>query len=326
MDKKVFIWGGQDAAGNALDNGAIYTPASDTWQLLPRDTGAPSARIMATALWTGRLVIVYGGTDAGGNNVFRDGASYDQQMNSWSPLPRNSPTSPRSAPFAFWDGARATFWGGLNASSTGVPGADRYDLRAWSVSSGSGDPGPLINPALAFDGSVIYLQGGWVPPNSQDKVYSYTPATDKWAALDKSLSPRSGAFGAWDGARFVVWGGRGDNGLLGDGKALLGATWTPLPTFGAPSPRYSAFRRSGWSFSAGSGVIAILGGQVSLSGSGTLATNGATFDGSQWTQIPSWPSNEAHEFGLGVWTGEEFLVWGGRDVNGPTSTGERWSP
>jgi Kelch motif len=328
LGKSVFIWGGQDSGGNALDNGAIYDPVGDSWTFLPRDTGAPSARIMATAVWTGKVVIVYGGTDAAGTTVFSDGASYDPGMNSWSPLPSSPPPSPRSAPFAFWDGTRAIFWGGVNATGN-VSGADRFDLKTWSVSSTTGDPGPLLNPALGFNGSVIYMQGGWLSPNPIiDKVYSYTSSTDKWSVLAKSLSPRVGAFGTWDGARFVVWGGRSDTALLGDGSYLSGSTWTPVATLGAPGPRYSPFRRSGWSFSVRAGVLAIMGGQVSLTGNGELATNGATYDvgSSQWTAIASWPSAEAHEFGMGVWTGEEFLVWGGRDANGPTLTGERWAP
>jgi hypothetical protein len=175
---------------------------------------------------------------------------------------------------------------------------------------------------------VIYLLGGLTAGTRQDKVYSYTGSSDKWVALDKSLSPRSGAFSAWDGAHFVVWGGRDDNGLRDDGKYLAGTTWTSLGTLGAPSARGTAFRRSGWSFRVSPGVVALIGGQVSLSGNGVLATDGATYDvaSSQWTTIASWPSAEAHEFGMGVWTGEEFLVWGGRDANGPTTTGERWSP
>lgn len=333
MGKSVFFWGGLNSAGKALDDGAIYTPKTDTWVTLPKDMGSPSPRIMATAVWTGSLVVVYGGTDAAGSTVYKDGAIYDPAGNSWTALPApaaNVTLGKRSAPYGFWDGMRVVFWGGLSATGTaGVPGADRFDLTNWSVSPNGGDPGALAYPATAFDGSVFYLQGGQLNGNRQDKVYSYTSATNSWASLSKSINPRSSAFGAWDGTRFVVWGGRDDNiGLRNDGKSLSGGTWTALGTTGAPSARMLAFRRSGWSFSVKAGVIAILGGQTSVAGSGTLATGGATYDAitSEWTTIADWPSGEAHEYGMGVWTGEEFVLWGGRDANMPTTVGERWAP
>lgn len=316
--------------GAALDNGLIYKPKTDSWVTLPKDTGSPSARSMATAVWTGSVVVLYGGVDANGA-VLKDGAVYDPGANSWTALPIPPPTvviSRRSAPFGYYDGTHAVFWGGVNAMGLPVAGADRFDLTGWSVSTSNGDPGAISFAALAFDGSALYLQGGVVAGVRQDRVYSYSNSTDKWTALPKSLSPRSGAFAAWDGARFVVWGGRDDAGLRNDGKYLSGATWTNLSAFGAPSARSTSFRRSGWSFQVRPGVVAVLGGQSSLQGTGILATGGATYDVAlaQWVAIPDWPSSEWHEYGVGVWTGEEFVLWGGRDANVPTQTGERWAP
>lgn len=328
MGKNVFFWGGLDAAGNALDNGAVYTPSTDSWGALPKDTGSPSARVMASAVWTGNVVVVYGGTDAAGGTVYRDGAVYDPVNNNWTPLPSSPALRARGAPFAYWDGTRAIFWGGLNAMAAGVPGADRFDLTNWSTSTNSGDPGALAYPSVAFNGSVMYLLGGLIGGTRQDKVYSYTGSTNSWSSLPSSLSARSGAFGVWDGTRFVVWGGRDDNGMHSDGKSLSGSNWTALSATGAPSARGTAFRRSGWCFQVSPGVVAIIGGQTSISGTGTLSTNGGIYDvlGSQWTPISDWPSGEAHEYGMGTWTGDTFVLWGGRDANVSTNTGERWSP
>lgn len=329
MGKSVFIWGGLDNEGAALTDGAIYNPALDNWKYLPRDTGSPSGRIMSTAVWTGAAsnkVIVYGGTDAAGTMTYKDGAVYDVAENSWAALPPGPMNSRRSASFGYWDGTRAVFYGGLNGTNS-VAGADRFDLKTWTVSGPSGDPGLLGFAAVAFDGSAMYLQGGVIGATRQDKVLSYTSSTDSWSSLSKSLSVRTGAFGAWDGTRFVVWGGQDDAGLRNDGKAMLGATWTDL----AASPlegRRIAFRRSGWSFQVKLGVVAIIGGLTSTTGVGTLAINGASYDfeKGQWTSIPDWTSLESHEYGIGVWTGEEFVIWGGRDQNVSTLTGERWAP
>ncbi len=333
MGKSVFYWGGQDGNGNALNNGAIYRPVTNDWKFLPVDPGAPSARIMASAVWTGSVVIVFGGTDASGQNIYRDGAIYDTGSNSWSALPASTTISKRSAPLGYWDGTRAFFWSGLGASGAGISNVDRFDLTSWSVSGNPGDPGAVLYPAFGFDGSVMYALGGQIGNNRSDKGYTYSASTDMWTPLPKAgfnLTPRSSAFGAWDGTHFVVWGGRDDNGLRTDGQYFSAGKWTTMstgPGSGAPTARMIGFRRSGWAFQASAGVVAVIGGQTSIN-QGTLTTTGASYNVAQgqWTTIPSWPSGEPHEYGMGVWTGEEFVLWGGRDTNTVSSTGERWAP
>jgi hypothetical protein len=246
-------------------------------------------------------------------------------------LPPNNAVTRRSAPYSYWDGTRAFFWGGLGTGTPVAPvaAADRFDLSNWSISSAMGDPGALLYPGVAFDGATMYVFGGQLSNNRQDRIYSYTPSTNAWVKLTNSgLTPRSGAFTIWDGTRLVAWGGRDDNGLRNDGSSLTGTKWTGLAPFGAPSARMIAFRRSGWAFQSAAGVMSLIGGQVSLTGLGTLSTSGASYNvgTSVWTNIPTWPSMEAHEYGMGVWTGEEFVLWGGRDSNGVSSTGERWAP
>lgn len=326
--KSVFFWGGQDGNGNALDTGAIYDPNKNMWKFVPKDVGGPVARMMASAVWTGSVVIVFGGTDALGN-AFRDGAIYDPAASQWTTLPANAAVSRRSAPYSFWDGTRASFYGGLGTMGLPVAYADRFDLTNWSASTITGDPGAILYPGIAFDGAAMYLFGGLLNNNRQDRIYSYTPSTNVWSKLPNSgLSPRSGPFTVWDGTRLVTWAGRDDNGLRSDGSYLLGTKWTALASVGAPAARMVAFRRSGWGFQTSPGVLAFVGGQVSLTAAAPLTTLGASYNvgTGTWTTIPGWPSAEAHEYGMGAWTGEEFVLWGGRDNNGVTSTGERWAP
>ncbi len=327
--KQVFFWGGQDADGNALDNGAVYDPSTDTWTFLPTDTGTPSARLMASAVWTGTKVIVFGGTDAMGNPL-HDGAIYNPGGNQWTPLAPPASVSRRSSPYSYWDGTRAIFWGGLATATAGVAKADRFDLAKWSSSTNAGDPGAIAFPTVGFDGATLYLLGGLLNNVRQDKVYSYKASTDTWTSLAQSgLTPRSGGFGVWEGSRLVVWGGRDDNGLCSDGAYFAANKWTPLSSNAAPTPRMVTLRRSGWSFEIRPGLIALLGGQISTALTGGLTTDGATYDvdTSVWSEIAGWPSTEAHDYGMGVWTGAEFVLWGGRDSDGVvTSTGERWAP
>ncbi|HEY5375698.1 MAG TPA: hypothetical protein VIK01_18595, partial [Polyangiaceae bacterium] len=246
MGRSVFIWGGLDNSGNALDTGAIYSPVTDDWVDVSKGLGMLTPRSTATAVWTGSVVIVFGGID-GTENLLKDAAAYDPQSKLWSALP--SAATARSQPLGFWDGARAIFWGGTATNNLPIAGADRFDLTTWAASSKTGDPGQLLAPAVGFDGSIVYFQGGLFNGNNrQDKVFSYTTKTDNWSALSKSLSARSSAFGAWDGSHFVVWGGRDDVALRNDGKYLSGSTWVSMGAIAAPSARSLYARRGGWAF------------------------------------------------------------------------------
>lgn len=326
----VFIWGGSDSSGGVLDSGAIYDPVVDTWTPIAKDAYTPTARVLATAVWTGSVVVVFGGSDAAGATPYKDGAIYDPAKNAWSPILPASRA--RSMPLGYWDGTRAVFYGGINGSAAAVAGADRFDLSAWTSSTAMNDPGAILNFASAWDGDSVLLQGGQLNNMRTDKVASYTSTNDTWATPPKSLSARSNAFGTWDGSHFVVWGGRNDFVLLNDGKYLSGNMWPALATTGAPSARMSIQRRHGWMFQTAPGQVALFGGQTSLTGQGTFSTGGYTYDvaGAKWTVADSWPSGETHDYGVAVWTGEEFVLWGGRTGSGATPgstlTGERWAP
>jgi len=330
MGSSVFIWGGSDSTGNVLDSGAIYDTTSDAWTPIAKDANTLTARVFATAVWTGSLVIVFGGSDASGANVYKDAAIYDPAKNAWTAI---APAAKqRSMPLGFWDGTRAVFYGGVGATAAAVSGADRFDLSTWTSSTATNDPGAILSCAYAWNGDTLFLQGGILGGMRTDKVSAYASTTDVWTTPPKNMTARSNAFGVWDGARFVVWGGRNDLALLGDGKSFNGTTWTALASANAPTLRMAVPRRHGWAFQTSPGQIAIFGGQTSLQGQGTFATGGATYDvvNAKWTTADSWPSGETHDYGVGVWTGSEFVLWGGRTGNGTnppaTLTGERWSP
>ena len=325
MGSSVFIWGGADANALALDTGAIYSPIDNTWTTVSKGAGMPSARTFATCVWTGSVVIVYGGLDSAKKQApLSSGSIYDPKTSMWTALP-DGPT-PRSQPVAYWDGSRALFWGGNNGPpNVAVAGVDRFDLTSWKAANSGGDPGAVLAPAYAFDGSTVYLQGGLLGMVRQDRVSSYTGDADKWATLSKSLTPRSSAFGVWDGSSFLVWGGHGEYALNNDGKYLTGTTWTTMNTTGAPMARMLSVRRSGWAFMIKPGVVGIFGGQINLQGTGLLSNNGAVYATAtnQWKPIADAPSGEDHEYGVGVWTGQEFVLWSGRNGAALTGTGER---
>jgi N-acetylneuraminic acid mutarotase len=109
---KMIIWGGDsyDQADVFLQDGAAYDPANDIWRPLS-GSGVPIARNFATAVWTGKEMIVWGGLgDAG---YLNDGGVYKPDSDSWcqqlttvcAPLGRASHT-------ALWIGSQMIIFGG----------------------------------------------------------------------------------------------------------------------------------------------------------------------------------------------------------------------
>jgi len=174
---------------------------------------------------------------------------------------------------------------------------------------------PLSRPGVRRRHPLHF--GGTLNNNRQDKAYSYKASTNTWLRLSNSgLTPRSAPFRYL--GRFAFRGlGRPRRQTACAATAALcrAPSGTALANFGAPSARMIAFRRFGLGLSSGSRCGGHHGGQVSLNQAGTLTTTGALYNvgTSVWTTIATWPSMEAHEYGMGVWTGEEFVLWGGRD-------------
>ncbi len=59
---EMIVWGGEGSSrgGRILKTGGRYNPSTDSW-VATTTTGAPSARFLHTAVWTGTEMIVWGG-------------------------------------------------------------------------------------------------------------------------------------------------------------------------------------------------------------------------------------------------------------------------
>jgi N-acetylneuraminic acid mutarotase len=58
---EMIIWGGENAAGSTFyRSGGRYTPSTNSW-IATTTTGAPAARSLHTAIWTGTEMIIWGG-------------------------------------------------------------------------------------------------------------------------------------------------------------------------------------------------------------------------------------------------------------------------
>ncbi|MFZ5894540.1 MAG: Kelch repeat-containing protein [Myxococcota bacterium] len=320
---KIFIWGGIDASGKELNTGAIYNPALDSWQLTAIDSNTPTARELATAVWVGSAILVFGGRQ-GGSTIYRDAALYDPVANRWTQTSDND--TARAAPIAAAYSGMVVFWSGLSANLIPLAGADRYRVSTdgWWASSTTNGPPRLGHTACAGIGAYFYVYGGIDNTiTKSDKAYRYAFSTNTWSTLARGPSARWDAFGATDGTRFYVWGGRDDQALRRDGSAY-DTEWVTLGVSGVPSARYAPLRESGWSFDLEGVGFALLGG---FDSQGVILHNGARYNAAtdDWTSIPAWPSGQDHAFGVAASTGSELVVFGGRDGSALSNSGERFS-
>jgi hypothetical protein len=169
---RLVVWSGRTATApgvlRVLEDGATYDLAADRWTPIST-AGAPSPRTEATAVWTGRKLVVVGGLPAvgtlppGGGPPLRDGAVYDPASDRWTPL---------------------------------APPPGDVLLPKKNV-------GPLTRILVAADGRVIFL------PERLDKVVILDAERARWSTIDAGDlgRPRSQYRAFLVGRRLVIWGG-----------------------------------------------------------------------------------------------------------------------
>jgi hypothetical protein len=180
---QLLVWGGASSQGDTSRlwaDGAAYTPATRSWQMLPP---APiSARSSPVSVWTGTQLIVWGGEDAKSAQL-SDGASYDPATRHWTRM--------ATAPVTHWEynGGVALVWTGRAAVLFTVPGTDgipwpsdilvhAYDPRSNSWTALPSAPFTTDNSctcvsALATD-KALYV---WT---SQLPGYQLRPSAHRW--------------------------------------------------------------------------------------------------------------------------------------------------
>ena len=158
---QLIVWGGVNeqgglSSGAALPFGVNGLPGN--WQPI-NTTNAPSGRTGHTAIWTGRAMLIWGGT--AGGSFLGEGAAYNPGTDTWSPItPANAPTA-RSDHAAVWTGQEMLIWGGETSSGTIADGA-AYDPVAdkWRPLSHDGAPQPRSGATAVWSGSELIVFGG----------------------------------------------------------------------------------------------------------------------------------------------------------------------
>ena len=255
--RELIVWGGYDRLGrgalHTAGDGAAYDPARRTWRRLPP---APlSARAYATAVWTGREVLVVGGVPAVRTDRGRgvtDAAAYDPVRERWRRLAASPRLrGPLVAQHLVWTGARLLVWsdweqvhrsavtltdGQQAIREEGRDGVDvwAYDPAAdrWTVlPAASGQP--ALGGALVWTGREVLSVAGRPyhgPPLDRNPGARYDPARNRWQPLaDGPLDTAALPATLWTGAALVVWNSESER--RGDPRTAFqsgdGAAWDP---------------------------------------------------------------------------------------------------
>lgn len=154
-----------------------------------------------------------------------------------------------------------------------------------------------LGPAT-LDGETFQVKGFDGAPNAPSPRAAFSSSSDMGLRMS-----------AWTGSKWIVWGGHAwGGGVLGTGAIFDPAlgTWTPMSSVNAPSARQDF--QTAWTGTR----FLIWGGTT-----GNSIGDGRLYDPAtdKWTTMagpgrPGYTTNRV-DFS-GVWTGTEFIVWGGQ--------------
>jgi N-acetylneuraminic acid mutarotase len=193
--KEMLVWGGLKQVLNNVStgDGGRYDPENDTWYPITT-TGAPSARRGHTAVWTGREMIVWGGSafiwegeygELSHTDFYNDGAAYSPGADKWTPLPITPETPGRRTDHtAVWTGREMIVWGGASREDP-APAGGRYVEagNTWKPLPTEFAPHARHAYSIIWTGAEMAICGGfYTTPSDWDEktvilndVWFYTP-------------------------------------------------------------------------------------------------------------------------------------------------------
>lgn len=158
---RMLVWGGwEDWDYYATNTGAVYDPATDSW--IPITTsGAPTARGLHTAVWTGSRMLVWGGQ--GDSGLGSGGGEYDLAADAWRSMGLAGDVPPdRVNHTAVWTGSRMLIWGGQNNSGVFDSGGAYDPVRMeWAgITQDFPHPSSRCFHTAVWTGSRMIIWGG----------------------------------------------------------------------------------------------------------------------------------------------------------------------
>jgi hypothetical protein len=317
------IVGGENNA--AIPNtGGRYDPSNDTWTPTAL-FGDPPPLTSQTAVWTGSLMVVWGGVD-NFTPYLNTGGRYDPATDSWTTTTTTGAPTARFSHTAVWTGNVMIVWGGGpdNALAGG-----RYDplTDSWLPTSTTGAPFEREVHSAVWTGTSMIVWGGTNSSSGNHTATGgrYDPLTDTWTPTSTIGAPfqRVDHTAVWTGSEMIVWGGYTGFAVtpLNTGGRYNPATnsWAPTSIVNVPSARWA--HPAVWT---GTRMIVWSG-----AGSGGPSNTGGLYDpsGDTWSPTSTSGAPVARHEHSAVWTGDVMVNWGGFTGSGDIlNSGGRYDP
>ncbi len=326
--KEMLVVGGATGSfqGTYINSGARYNPAADTWAPMT-SSGAPSARVHHTAVWTGASVLVYGGYTGvtHGNDCFSYSPEFGFQTVTGTWLNEYFGSGHRHNPAALEEADAdgdgfdnlAEFLGDSHpGDADSMPQVGEWLQRANNTVA----PGRSIYVS-AWTGKELLTWGGEGVGVSFADGARYSSRNNEWTRLSDINSPvnRSQHAGVWTGTEFMVWGGYNGRQLNSGGRYNPNTdTWATTSLSGAPSAR--SYPAIAWT-----GTEVIIWGGVA---NGTYLGDGAIYNPANdtWRALELTGAPTARAVPAHVWTGTELVVWGGSGTEAVRGDGAAFNP
>src|SRR6476620_1678572 len=241
---EMIVWGGlRSATSTYLDDGARYSPSTDTWTPTS-GIDTPTARAYHTAVWTGSEMIVWGGYSQEGGGVLNSGGRYDPSTDSWTTTSTTNVPTGRESDTAIWTGSEMIVWGGYDISGFQVNTGGRYNAgtNSWTATSTNNAPSARVNQTAVWTGSEMIIWGGYDGITRVNTGARYDPETDSWTETSTSSAPtgRDNHSAVWTGSEMIAWGGIDDsdnNPNTGGRYDPVMNSWVATSTVNAPDGR-----------------------------------------------------------------------------------------
>lgn len=171
---QMIVWGGEDNFATRKNDGAMYSPGTNTWIPTAIGGNVPSARLGHSAVWTGSEMIIWGGLNTG-VGFFNTGGKFTPGTNSWGAVTSvsNAPAL-RSGHTAIWTGTEMIVWGGTGPGSSNYTfynTGGRYNpgSNSWTSVSLAGAPLGRSSFTTTWTGNQMIVFGG---ANPSDGVFN----------------------------------------------------------------------------------------------------------------------------------------------------------
>jgi hypothetical protein len=173
-------------------------------------TQAPFERSSAVWLWTGSLLLVWGGDTDYDAVHHDDGAIYDPVEDTWRVVPPG-PLDGRSAPAAVWTGEEALVWGGIAGEPKGDGAAFDPAERSWRLLP-EGPLTPRLPAAAVWTGRELLVWGDTNRFTAALDGAAFDPGTNGWRSLPRAPRALNEVTAVWTGSEMIVLGALLDGG------------------------------------------------------------------------------------------------------------------